>query len=82
MILSDVNRYLTERGQATATDIALHFGVAPDALRGILDTLAAKGRIRPIAPIAPPAAPSCGKACCGCAVNSCEPESWESVKRS
>ncbi|SNY90335.1 FeoC like transcriptional regulator [Cohaesibacter sp. ES.047] len=78
MILSDVNRYVAERGEVTAIDIALHFGVAPDALKGILDMLAAKGRIRPIAP---DAVPTCGKTCCSCAVSGCEPERWESVKR-
>jgi len=37
MILSDIKRYLSERGQATLADMALHFQSSPDAVRGMLE---------------------------------------------
>ena len=46
MILSDVNRYLRDRGRANTSDIALHFGIAPTAVEGMLQTLQERGRVR------------------------------------
>lgn len=75
MILSQINRYLRQHGQANSMDIALHFGVAPDALKGMLELLQEKGRIRPV----PAQVSSCGSTCCKCAVNNCGSEMWEPV---
>lgn len=77
MILSQISRYLTERGQANTSDIAMHFGVAPDALKGMLELLQAKGRIRAL----PAKTPACGSSCCSCSVDQCGPQIWECMPR-
>lgn len=46
MTPSEVKNYLTERKIATLNDIALHFDMEPDAVRGILDIWIMKGRVR------------------------------------
>jgi len=46
MALSEVKRYLTERKVAPLNDIALHFDMEPDAVRGMLGHWIRKGRIR------------------------------------
>ena len=77
MILSDVNRYLREKGRANTSDIAIHFGVAPAAVEGMLHMLESRGRIRAL----PAAASPCGSAKCNCSQKaSCEMQVWESVK--
>ena len=45
MILQDIKDYLKSRQQASLGDIALHFDVEPDALRGMLDFWVSKGKI-------------------------------------
>ena len=60
MILSDVNRYLRERGRANTSDIATHFGVAPEAVEGMLQMLEARGRVRAL----PTETSPCGSSCC------------------
>ena len=77
MILSRISRYITEHGRADTTDIALHFGIAPEALLGMLELLENKGRIRAL----PAQAPSCGSSCRGCAINNCSTQIWEMVPR-
>ncbi|WP_373236036.1 FeoC-like transcriptional regulator [Cohaesibacter celericrescens] len=77
MILSQINSYLAEHGQVNTSDIALHFGVAPDALKGMLELLEAKGRVRAI----PADTPACGSGCRGCAVANCGPQMWETLAR-
>ncbi len=44
MILSDVRRYLADKGQVTLADVALHFDIEPDAARGMLDVWVRKGK--------------------------------------
>ena len=46
MTPSEVKRYLTERKLAPLNDIALHFDMDPDAVRGLLDHWIRKGRVR------------------------------------
>ena len=77
MILSQVSAYLNERGQASSIDIALHFNVAPDALKGMLALLQAKGRVRPL----PAELPSCGGSCHGCGEEKCGPQIWQALPR-
>ena len=60
MILSDIRDYLRERGQASLSDIALHFDSEPDAIRGMLAIWIRKGKVAPLA----------GPACGGC--NQCD----------
>ena len=61
MILSDIRNYLRQRGQASLSDIALHFDSDPDAIRGMLDTWVRKGRVVKL---------DGGSACGGC--NQCD----------
>lgn len=61
MILSDLRRYLEARGQAPLADIALHFDVEPDAVRGMLAVWERKGKVRREKLNA-----SCGSSCSQC----------------
>ena len=61
MILSDIRNYLRERGQASLSDVALHFDSEPDAVRGMLDIWVRKGRLLKL---------DGGSACGGC--NQCD----------
>ena len=46
MTPSDVKRYLSERKLAPLNDIALHFDMESDAVRGLLSHWIRKGRVR------------------------------------
>lgn len=59
-MLSDIRAYLTERGRAPLSDIALHLGVSPDAARGMIQQWERRGKMRQISG-------SCGQSACGCA---------------
>lgn len=67
MILSDIKRYLQERGQATLADIATHFDAPPDAVRGMLETWIRKGRV----------ARHQANAACGSSCSQCDPAATE-----
>ena len=71
MILSDIKRYLSARGQATLADMALHFQSSPDAVRGMLDVWTGKGKVRRHL-----AAASCGSSCSKCDPASVEIYEW------
>ena len=45
MILADIRNYLRQRGQASLSDVALHFDSEPDAVRGMLDIWVRKGKL-------------------------------------
>lgn len=45
-ILRRLRRYLQLHRHATLGDLALHFGVPPEAMRGMLDMWIRKGRLR------------------------------------
>ncbi len=77
MILSDVNRYLRERGRANTSDIATHFGVAPEAVEGMLQMLEARGRVRAL----PTETSPCGSSCCNCSISKCSSQMWETMQR-
>lgn len=49
MILSELTGYLAQRRRAPLTDLATHFEMDADAVRGMLTTLERKGRVRRIA---------------------------------
>jgi len=61
MILSEIKHYLQQRGQVSLADIALRFDSEPDAVRGMLETLLRKGRIR-----RQMLNSACGSSCCKC----------------
>lgn len=46
MTPSEIKRYLVERRIAPLSDIATHFDMAPDAVRGMLGHWVRKGRVR------------------------------------
>ncbi len=71
MILSDIRRYLEQRGQATLADIALHFDASPDAVRGMLEVWMRKGRVQRRM-----ATGSCGSSCNQCAPAATEIYVW------
>lgn len=60
MILTDLQRYLSEKGRVSLAELEVHFQTDGDALRGMLDLLIRKGRARKIV------APKC-KSCDACA---------------
>ena len=45
MILTELKRYLLQRGQASLQDIAVHCDAEPDAVRGMLEQWIRKGRV-------------------------------------
>ncbi len=59
MTPSEVKRYLSERKIAPLNDIALHFDMQPDAVRGLLEHWIRKGKVRLIAE------EGCEGSCCG-----------------
>ncbi|MCP4284899.1 MAG: sugar metabolism transcriptional regulator [Gammaproteobacteria bacterium] len=46
MILLEIKRYLQQRGEASVADIALQLDAPPEAIKGMLETLLRKGRVR------------------------------------
>mgnify|MGYP000143266632 CR=1 FL=1 len=46
MILTDIRRYLEQRGQASLGDISRHLEADPEAVRGMLEHWMRKGRVR------------------------------------
>jgi len=71
MILSEIKRYLQQRGQVSLADIALHFDTPPEALRGMLETLLRKGRIS-----RQQLNSACGSSCCQCDSSATELYQW------
>ncbi|MCW8917012.1 MAG: FeoC-like transcriptional regulator [Magnetovibrio sp.] len=65
MLLSNIRSYLSERGRAPLSDMSVHFDSSPDALRGMLQHLIHKGRVREVE----------GNSCNGCC--KCAPETLE-----
>lgn len=65
MILTDIQKYLQEQGRVSLAQMELKFRMDNHALRGMLDKLIRKGRVRKM-PV---------KKCSGCA--SCAPEAIE-----
>lgn len=65
MILKALQQYLRDRPTTTLDELACHFAIDPDALRGMLAQLVRKGRVRKLET----------KKCGGC--HNCAPESLE-----
>jgi len=69
VILSDIKRFLGERGQASLAELSQHFGSDPEAMRGMLEFWIARGRVvRHV--------PSCGGGCTQCAPEVIEVYTW------
>ena len=71
MILSDIKRYLIERGSASLSDVALHFDSDPEAVRGMLEQWVRKGKVRKNLLSA-----SCGSSCDKCDTVATEVYEW------
>lgn len=65
MILTDIQKYLQGQGRASLAQMELKFRMDDNALRGMLNKLIRKGRVRKMS----------GEKCCGC--SSCAPEAIE-----
>jgi len=72
MILSDIRNYMQQHGQVSLADIALHFDVEPDAVRGMLDIWIRKGKVHRRS-----ATSSCGTSCSQCDTAATEIYVWE-----
>lgn len=73
MILSQLSAYVAERRRVPLSDLAAHFELDPDAVRGMLRTLIRKGRVRAVE------FQSCSS-CCGCAAAPPEIYEWVTGK--
>jgi predicted ArsR family transcriptional regulator len=71
VILSDIKRYLMQRGQASLGDIALHFDSPPEAVRGMLEQWMRKGKVRRHM-----ATSACGGSCNKCDLSTTEIYEW------
>ncbi|MDY7012566.1 MAG: FeoC-like transcriptional regulator [Cyanobacteriota bacterium] len=49
MILTDLQRYLSQKEKVSLAELEIHFKTSGDALRGMLDLLVRKGRARKLA---------------------------------
>lgn len=61
MILAELRDYMKQRRQATLADLAAHFQVDADALRGMMEVWIGKGKVRKLSATA-----SCGSSCTKC----------------
>ena len=61
MMLAVIKCYLQQHGQLSLAQIALHLDTPPDAVRGMLEMLLRKGRIRRQLLNS-----ACGSSCCKC----------------
>lgn len=71
MILSDIKEYFSNHGMASLTDLSVHFGVEPDAMRGMLDRWIRKGKLSKL-----PQGASCPKCCEACNSDTLEIYEW------
>jgi putative ferrous iron transport protein C len=66
MILTEVRDYVRSRGQVALRDLALHFDMEEQAMRGVLEHWERKGKLEKMPP---------GTGCSGC--SGCAPETVE-----
>jgi hypothetical protein len=71
VILSDLRSYLKEQRRVSLTDLANHFGVEAEALRGMLGKWISKGNLRKL-----PSGTVCASSCCKCDPASIELYEW------
>jgi hypothetical protein len=73
VILSDIKAYLQARGQATLSDMMVHFNADAEALRPMLDVWVRKGKLERFS-----VSPDCGGNCNLCAPEATEIYRWKS----
>lgn len=71
MILNELKQYLSQHKRAALFDLSCHFGIEPEALRGMLAMLQRKGWVQQL-----PAGTPCGGACRKCDSDSVEIFEW------
>ncbi|MGR8933007.1 MAG: FeoC-like transcriptional regulator [Gammaproteobacteria bacterium] len=71
MILSDLRDYIRERRRVTLADLANHFEIDADALRGMLNKWISKGNVRKLT-----TETACGTSCCKCDSSLIELYEW------
>ncbi|WP_374090588.1 FeoC-like transcriptional regulator [Methylomicrobium lacus] len=71
MILSDLRNYIREQRRVALLDLANHFDVDAEALRGMLGKWISKGNLRKL-----PSGTACGGSCCKCDPASIELYEW------
>jgi len=69
MLINKLRDVLKEHQRASVQDLSLKLGMAPDALRAMLETLERKGRVHKLS------AQSCGD-CCKCDQDALEVYAW------
>jgi hypothetical protein len=68
MILTDIREFFSRQKAASLAELALHFRVDADAMRGMLDQWVRKGKLQKLPQ---------GAKCSGCCESSCDPEGLE-----
>ena len=76
MILSDLRRYLAEHKRVALTDMAYRFETDTEALRGMLEILVRKGRVRKL-----PIGTACRSGCTKCDASQIEIFEWVESER-
>ena len=71
MILSDIRKYFAGQPTASLAGLSLHFGVEPDAMRGMLEQWMRKGKLRKL-----PEGASCSSCCAACNLDHLEIYEW------
>ena len=71
MILSQVSDYLRSHRQASLLDMSIGLNTDAEALRGMLQVLERKGRVRKL-----PSGSSCNSGCTKCHVDTIEIYAW------
>jgi len=71
MILSDVRDYLKQQQRISLQELANHFDIEADALRGMLAKWIAKGKVKQVDMGA-----ACGTTCCKCDAAMTEIYEW------
>ncbi len=73
MILSELRDYLQSHKRASIVDMAYHFDIDPEALRGMLEKWVTKGRVEKL-----PMGTTCGSSsCCQCDPATTEIYEWK-----
>lgn len=75
MILARLEQYIREHRRTALYDMALGLNASPDALRGMLDILEHKGKVRRL-----PAGSTCGGGCTKCQPATIELYEWNDTQ--
>lgn len=76
-MLRQIEALLKERGPMCLSDIAIHFDAAPEAIDGMLTTLASKGRVEKLIREEP-----CSEGCANCSLCSKDQVEYWQIKKS